>query len=93
MIYERKGKNLETDIAKLGIPKWQEHPGPERETLRLLTSLAFIGLAKAYETASKVKDFRHRNWFRNRENLDAIKSDLKFIRDIKFSENETGPIL
>jgi hypothetical protein len=93
MIYQQKGKDLNVDLRKLGNPKWTERTGVEKETLRELTELAFTGLVKAYETASRPKDFRHRNWFRDKENLDAIATDLRFIRDIKFSGKDQLPLL
>ena len=83
MIYEFKGASLDFDLRKLANPKWTEKDGVERSAIREVTDLAFTGLVKAYETASHEEDFRHRNWFRDRKYMEGVKSDLKFIRDIK----------
>lgn len=83
MIYEFKGANLDSDLRKLANPKWMEKGGVEKSAIREVTDLAFTGLVKAYETASHEEDFRHRNWFRDRRYMEGVKSDLKFIRDIK----------
>lgn len=93
MIYERETKSLTQDLRKLGAPKWTEKEGPLKRTIRELTDLAFTGLTKAYETASRAKDFHHRNWFRDRDYLEGIKSDLKFILDIKATGKEGLPLL
>jgi len=83
MTYEQKGRNLRADLKKLGNPKWTEADSPEKAAIAELSDLAFTGLVKAYETASHQKDFRHRNWFRDRDYQQGIKSDLGFICDIK----------
>jgi hypothetical protein len=93
MIYRESGLNLDDDLRKLGRPKWTEREGPEKTVLRELTKLAFSGLIKAYETASKAPDFRHRNWFRDRRYMSGIESELKFIREIRTAGNQELPLL
>ena len=93
MIYSENDLSLDGDLEKLGKPKWTERDGPEKTVLRELTKLAFSGLIKAYETASSVDGFRHRNWFRDRNYLTGIKSDLRFIREIRTSGNQDLPLL
>jgi hypothetical protein len=93
MIYDQKGKDLDGDLRKFGKPKWMEKEGPEKATIRELTELAFSGLVKAYETASRSKDFRHRNWFRNKDYFEGVRSELRFIRDIKSKGKEGLPLL
>jgi hypothetical protein len=83
MIYEFKGASLDFDLRKLANPRWTEKDGVEKSVIREVTDLAFTGLVKAYETASHEQDFRHRNWFRDRKYMEGVRSDLKFIRDIK----------
>lgn len=91
--YAERGASLEQDLQKLGRPKWMERQGPEKEVLRELTSLAFSGLIKAYETASNTEGFRHRNWFRDRGYLRCIESDLRFIREIRAAGNQKARLL
>lgn len=93
MIYAEGGSNLDADLRKLARPKWTERDGLEKTALLEVTRLAFSGLTKAYETASRDTDFRHRNWFRDREYLEGIKSDLRFILEIKNSGNAPLPSL
>jgi hypothetical protein len=93
MIYAESGSSLDADLQKLGRPRWTERDGPEKTSLFEVTRLAFSGLTKAYETASRDKEFRHRNWFRDREYLEGIKSDLRFILEIKNSGGAPLPSL
>jgi hypothetical protein len=83
LIYEYNGESLISDLRKLANPRWTEKDGEEKSAISEVTDLAFTGLIKAYETASRPEDFRHRNWFRDRKFMDGIKSELRFIRDIK----------
>jgi hypothetical protein len=89
MNYEYKGRDLDADLRKLSNPRWTEKDGPERCAIREVTDLAFTALVKAYETASRQKDFRHRNWFRDKDFLEGVRSDLRFIRDIKKADLPT----
>jgi len=93
MIYRREGKDFNHDLKKLGNPKWTEKQGFQKETIQELSQLAFTGLQKAYETASRSEHFRHRNWFRDNAYLEAVKSELKFILDIKATGKQTLPML
>jgi hypothetical protein len=93
MIYSENNLNLDDDLKKLGKPKWTEREGPEKAVLRELTKLAFSGLIKSYETASHSADFRQRNWFRDRNYLSGIGSELRFIREIRTSGNQDLPLL
>jgi hypothetical protein len=93
MVYHEDNLGLEEDLQKMGKPKWTERDGPEKTVLRELTKLAFSGLIKAYDTASRDADFRHRNWFRDRSYLDGINSELRFIRDIKTAGTQGLPLL
>ena len=69
MIYSDDLSVLNDHLRKLGKPKWTERDGHEKAVLQELTKLAFSGLVKAYETASRSSEFRHRNWFRDRDYL------------------------
>jgi AIPR protein len=93
MNYRENEVNLDDDLQKLGKPKWTERDGPEKPVLRELANLAFAALVKAYETASRSPDFRHRNWFRDRRTLGDIDSDLTFIRKIRSSGRQDLPLL
>ncbi len=93
MIYSQGKRNLEDDLRKLSKPNWTEKNGPEKAATRELTELAFSALVRAYETAARSKDFRHRNWFRDKDYLAGIRSDLKFIRDIRMKGREGLPML
>lgn len=93
MTYADDPSELAAHIGKLGRPKWTEREGHEKATLRELTKLAFSGLVKAYETASGLKSFRHRNWFRNRDYLEGVRSELRFIKEIRSSGTQTLPHL
>jgi hypothetical protein len=86
-------QELNDHLRKLGKPKWTEREGHEKAALQELTKLAFSGLVKAYETASSSPEFRHRNWFRDRDYLEGIRSDLRFIREIRSSGSQTLPLL
>lgn len=83
MIYEFRARDLDDDLRVLANPRWTEKEGSAQSCIREVTDLALTGLVKAYETASHQEDFRHRNWFRNREYLEGIRTELRFIRDIK----------
>lgn len=83
LIYQSKGRDLDSDLRKLGNPKWTEQESAPKPAIRELADLVFSGMARAYEVASKSEAFRHRNWFRDKNSLEGIRSQLKFIRDIK----------
>ncbi len=93
MIYQQRRRDPDEDIKKLCNPRWGERDCPEKEAVKELTKLAFTGLVKAYETASQSEDFRHRNWFRDKDYLAGIRSELRFIRDIKATGKEGLPLL
>lgn len=93
MIYADNIAELNDHLRTLGKPKWAEREGHEKAALRELTKLAFSGLVKAYETASHSSDFRHRNWFRDRDSLEGIRSELRFIQEIRSSGSQTLPFL
>lgn len=93
MVYADDLAELKEHLRKLGKPKWTERDGHEKATIKELTKLAFSGLIKAYETASHAPDFRHRNWFRDKSYLDGIRSELRFIKEIRSSGSQTLPLL
>jgi hypothetical protein len=87
MIYADKERSLDDEIRRLGRPKWTEKDGPEKKSIGEVTKLAFSGLTKAYESASRQEDFRHRNWFRSKTYLEGIRSELRFIVEIKGTDS------
>jgi len=93
MIYLDNPEQLHEHLSRLGKPKWLERDGPEKSALQDISQLAFSSLVKAYETAATSSDFRHRNWFRNKNYLEGIRSNLRFIKEIRSSGNQKLPSL
>jgi hypothetical protein len=93
LIYSNEPDRLRDHLSLLGRPKWLEKDGHEKAALQEISQLAFSGLIKAYETAESLPDFRHRNWFRSKETLDGIRSNLKFIKEIRTSGTQKLPLL
>jgi hypothetical protein len=62
---------LEKNIRKLSKPNnWMDEPKhPAKTAIAELFSLITIAVNKAYNSAAKQTDFRHRNWFRRPETL------------------------
>jgi hypothetical protein len=84
---------LHEHLSQLGKPKWIEKEGQEKAAIREISELAFFGLIKAYETAAAAPEFRHRNWFRDKATLDEIRSNLRFIKEIRTSGKQKLPTL
>ena len=93
MIYADDLEALHSHISHLGKPKWMERDGDEKTVLQELTQLAISALIKAYETAADNPEFRHRNWFRNKEYLEGIRANLRFIKEIRSSGKQKLPLL
>lgn len=76
--YRRTSSDLENDLGRLAKPKWLDQTlGTNAEVTRY-SRVACEVLVKIYRTAAKSSDFVHRNWFRSRDTLSDIASELQY---------------
>jgi hypothetical protein len=76
--YKRTNSDLDADLARLAKPKWLDNSlGPNAEVKRY-SRLACEVLVKVYRAAAKSSEFTHRNWFRSRDTLKDIISELQY---------------
>jgi hypothetical protein len=93
LIYADNPEQLHEHLSHLGKPKWIEKDGHEKVAIREFSQLAFSGMIKAYETAAASTDFRHRNWFRSKDSFTGLRSNLRFIKEIRTSGSQKLPLL
>ncbi len=81
LMYADNAEELEKSIRKLSKPNnWMDIPEhPAKIAIAELFSLITIAVNKAYNSAAKQTDFRHRNWFRRPETLVEINTELEII--------------
>lgn len=89
IIYQAKDRNLTDDLQYLGNPnKWINKP--KHATLEGISEifvLAMTALDKAYRKASKMPEFKHRNWFRSDDTMKDIKEELQVIPEYRRIED------
>jgi hypothetical protein len=88
MIYQENPLDLQADIRRLSKPSWMDTSGhPAKRALAEIFKLVSAAVTKAYSQASKAPEFRHRNWFRNQETLNAIREELAVIPEYRNPED------
>jgi hypothetical protein len=85
LIYVHRKADLDTDLRRLSKPNiWLQGSGDNAKVaIAELFKLASLAVKKAYNQASKDKDFRHRNWFRDSNSLTDIKTELDVIPEYR----------
>jgi hypothetical protein len=81
LIYRELKLDLDSHLRRLSRPSsWMDSPtNPTKMAISEVFKLACIAITKAYNQASSVNDFRHRNWFRAVKSLSEIKAELEII--------------
>lgn len=74
--YRAISRELTTEIAKLGKPKWMEQDSNCQSELDRYVKYAAQILISEYRTASKAADFVHRNWFRQGSTLQRLRESI-----------------
>jgi hypothetical protein len=85
LIYQVREKDLDADIRRLYKPNdWiGSDKNQTREALAELFKPAATAINKVYSQASKIPDFRHRNWFRDDNTLTDLRAEIGSILDYK----------
>jgi hypothetical protein len=79
VFYRYLDGDLESAIAKLANPQWnvaEESSGP-KAVLKRYFRPAVHSLRVSYESAAKIQGFTHRNWFRDKNTLSEVRSELE----------------
>jgi hypothetical protein len=74
--YRAINRDLASEIAKLGKPKWMEQGGSYQTELDQYVKYAGQILISEYRAASKAADFVHRNWFRKIATLHNLRESI-----------------
>lgn len=65
-------------LQKMASPSWYDEPEIKapKSVLKRYFPIAIFASKNAYDTASKVLGFAHRNWFRDKDMLTAIRYEI-----------------
>lgn len=92
--YRHQGQDFDLALDRFSAPSWYIEPEAHayKAVIRRHCKLAFTALKNAYGEASKDKEFRHRNWFRNQLTLASVQKQLENLWDV-VSENADDYLL
>jgi len=78
VFYNHLGLELTAALKKLASPSWYEEAdtkGP-KFVMKKYFPIAIFALKNAYDAAAKSPGFAHRNWFRDKDTLTAIRYEI-----------------
>ena len=92
--YRNQVQDLDLALERFSDPSWylEQEDHAYKAVIRRHCRLAFTALRNAYGEASKDKEFRHRNWFRNQLTLASVQKQLENLWDV-VSENANDYLL
>jgi hypothetical protein len=78
VFYGHLGLELAAALQKVASPNWHDEPdakGPKL-VLKKYFPIGVFALKNAYDAAAKAAGFAHRNWFRDKATLTAIRYEI-----------------